>query len=111
MIITYGDGCTGQSNILEHTYISVQEIEELTNFSIYPNPGSEAVFVQADFAAPTDISIQFSNVLGQQLVPATSLKHVTTLQHKIDVNQFANGMYFISLLSEKGRITIPFIKN
>ncbi|MGE0638454.1 MAG: T9SS type A sorting domain-containing protein [Bacteroidia bacterium] len=111
VVITYGNGCTGQSNILEHTYISVQEIEGLTNFGIYPNPGSEAVFVQADFATPTDISIQFTNVLGQQLVAATVLKHTTTLQHKIDVSQFANGIYFITLLSEKGRASIPFINN
>ncbi|MCG3164910.1 MAG: hypothetical protein POELPBGB_00669 [Bacteroidia bacterium] len=111
VVITYGNGCTGQSNILEHTYISVQEIEGLTNFGIYPNPGSEAVFVQADFATPTDISIQFTNVLGQQLVHPTTLQQTTSLHHKIDVSQFANGIYFISLLSEKGRLSIPFIKN
>ena len=111
VVITYGNGCTGQSNILEHTYISVQEIDGLTNFGIYPNPGSEAIFVQADFAEPTDIIIQFTNVLGQELVPAVSLKSTTTLKHKIDVSQFANGMYFISLVSEQGRASTPFIKN
>ncbi len=111
VVITYGNGCTGQANILEHSYNSVQEIDGLTNFGIYPNPGSEAVFVQADFATPTDISIQFTNVLGQELVPTVSLKSTTTLKHKIDVSQFANGMYFISLVSEKGRASTPFIKN
>lgn len=111
VVITYGNGCTGQSNIIEHTYISVHEIEGLTSFGIYPNPGSEAVIVHADFASPTDIIIHFTNILGQELVPALSLKNTTTLKNKIDVSQFANGMYFINLLSEKGRASIPFIKN
>jgi hypothetical protein len=111
VVITYENGCTAQSNVIEHTYISVQEIDGLTNFSIYPNPGNETVYIQCNFSSPTAISIQFTNVLGQQLLPATALKHTTTLQHKIDVSQFANGMYFISLLTEKGRVSIPFIKN
>lgn len=111
VVITYGNGCTGQSNILEHTYISVQEIDGLTNFGIYPNPGSEEVFIQADFATPNNIVIQFTNVLGQEFVTAVSIKNTTTIKHKIDVSQFANGIYFISLISEKGRVSTPFIKN
>lgn len=111
VVITYGNGCTGQSNIIEHTYISVEEIEGLTSFGIYPNPGSEAVFVQADFATPSNIVIKFTNVLGQELVPAVSLINTTIIKHKIDVSQFANGIYFISLISEKGRASTPFIKN
>lgn len=111
VVVTYGDGCQGQSMFIEFSPSSTNTIEGLNNFVIFPNPGNGEVFVQAEFASPTDVFIQFTNILGQEIIPATSMRNTISLREKIDVSQFANGMYFIRLLSKKGRSTLPFIKN
>ena len=110
VMVTY-DNCSGQSPIIEHTFISVREIEGISNFRIYPNPGSETIFVEADFATSSNVVIQLTNLLGQELVASTSIQNTISLKHKIDVSQFANGVYFIILTSENGRNSQHFIKN
>lgn len=109
--VTYGDGCVSSSPINEYTYTSVYEIENLTDFSVYPNPGSELISVTGTFSTSENLVIEFTNMLGQRIIEPRSLKNITTLKHTIDVSQLANGVYFISLVTNSGRSSIPFIKN
>ncbi len=111
VVVFYGNGCQAQSPIIEFSPNSIQDIDGLRNFQLFPNPGSEAVFVQAELNSPSDVFIHFTNTLGQQLIPDIALKKTTTLREKIDVSQFANGVYFITIISENGRSSLPFIKN
>ncbi len=111
VIAFYGNGCQSQSQYVELSVNSVYENEEVQNLRLFPNPSSESVFVQADINSTSNVFIHFTNLLGQQLLPAVSLINVSSVNEKIDVSQFANGVYFISLISENGQSSLPFVKN
>ena len=76
---------------------------ERIELSIYPNPTSNLLHIEAN---QTDISrIEIFDIQGKQVmqVSATNLS-------EIDVSQLTNGMYFLKVRTSEGELTKKFVK-
>ncbi len=62
--------------------------------SYYPNPTSDKVMVEFDNRKPTDVRIEIVGINGQLLFN-TELKDIKTYLESIDVNSYANGIYYL----------------
>ena len=73
------------------------------DFKLYPNPAKE--FITLEFEVSRSVDIQFSvySVLGERL---SYYKKISTqssgdIQHKINLNNYEQGLYFVEIRCEK----------
>ncbi len=72
--------------------------------SIYPNPTSDFVNIKTDM---TINSVEVFNQLGQRVI---NLKGDSLLENTIDVKNLKNGIYLMTITSDKKKQTFKFIK-
>lgn len=96
---------SGPSN---QSYIAVEivdvdnVIEEYENkFNIYPNPVNDILVIDTDEEIE---EINIYNIVG------ISVYKVNNIKHDINVSDFAEGVYFISIKTDKGEVVKRFIK-
>jgi hypothetical protein len=87
--------------------MSVPSIEQ-NNFSIFPNPAKDALFITSENEKISQIDI--FDVWGRK-VYNEQLKNYSS-KYEIAVNNLLNGLYFIKIKTEKGQIlSSQFLKN
>ncbi|MCB2194875.1 MAG: T9SS type A sorting domain-containing protein [Bacteroidetes bacterium] len=62
--------------------------------SYYPNPATDKVMVEFDNRKPANVRIEIVGINGQLLFN-TELKDIKTYLESIDVNKYANGIYYL----------------
>ncbi len=76
-----------------------------SNWAVYPNPTSTSIHVELLDYQPSleGIRIQYEiyNISGQRLYQA-----IGSVNETININTFANGMYFLTLFDEKGKLLL-----
>ena len=76
---------------------------EKVELSIYPNPTSNLLYIEAN---QTDISaIEIFNLQGKRVMQV-SVANLT----EVDVSQLTNGMYFLKVSTSDGELTKKFVK-
>jgi PA domain/Secretion system C-terminal sorting domain len=78
-------------------------VEFNNNISISPNPTSGAATLKFNFNEMSDLNIQITNSLGQQL--STFNERVQVGTKNIDLGKFGTGVYFLNLNDGKSRTT------
>lgn len=99
---TYGRGLW-RTSIFNPT-LSVSDVE-LNGFSLFPNPAKKEVNLlwnQSD-----DVSIRIFNSLGKLMYYSKNQNSNTNF--KIDISQYASGLYFVKVNNAKGEITKKLI--
>jgi len=84
--------------------LSVEEFE-LDNISLYPNPAAKEVNIS--WNKNEDVSIRIFNSLGKLMYYSKSATLNSTF--KIDVSQYASGLYFVKINNETGVVTKKLI--
>jgi len=79
---------------------AVPQIETADNISIYPNPTNGVTYATVALRTPSDMKISVYNIIGDKLYEQ-DLTNVLNGKFKIDLNDYANGMYIISVSSDK----------
>ncbi len=83
---------------LQHpTYISGIST---TQFSIFPNPASNSVTITIEETMLSSTAT-ITDITGRKVAAA----QLQTLNYKLETANFANGVYFISIENERGRVT------
>jgi hypothetical protein len=80
------NGCTDTSACYTVIGIGIQEINNASSFSVYPNPVSNTLYIQSSTAF-TDKKKEFYNAFGQILF--------TTKNNVIDVSTYSKGIYYL----------------
>lgn len=93
-----------QSSLCPFVPSSINEVQEPTIFSVYPNPASSEITLNYDFQ---DIAqIQIFNILGQIVYESSSIQ----TQH-IDIHYFNSGLYCVYVKNIKNEIFLSkFVK-
>jgi|SRR5690554_973373 len=100
-------GCTETeyrfARVTEDCEVLAKPTNEFENFSLYPNPTSDKIYLKG---IPTEVGwLWIYSVQGKLL---QSSKNIPT---EIDVSQLSPGLYFMKLVSSEGStITSKFIK-
>ena len=71
--------------------------------TIYPNPTKDIVTISFDSVIAQDVNINILNSLGQQIYSSTFNNHIGTLNKKVDLSSFSEGLYFVKITTDKGQ--------
>jgi len=94
--VLYEFGCLWMSDIESVTVIGIEEITNLNNQTIYPNPSNGVVsFTKAKNIA----SVHFIDVMGKTIYSTSN----TTL---IDISQLKSGLYLVKTIGKNNRVTL-----
>ena len=88
---------------LEDT-LSTDEVS-MSNFQLYPNPTKDFIIIELPSAIEVS-KITIYDAMGKQL----STHQVSTTNHKIDVSQLSNGVYFLKMEAVNSSSVKRFIK-
>ena len=74
---------------------SIQGIQPVTVFDVYPNPVNTLLSVSCKSVGQQDIMIQISDVIGQVIFEKEIRVNNVMQLHNVDVHDWAKGIYFL----------------
>lgn len=90
------------SNFTVDSSLSTQEISDINNFKIYPNPTNGELYIKGNIELIESVIIY--NTLGQ---------HIMGLDHdfeSINIHNFKSGLYYVKLATKEGSRIIKILK-
>ena len=107
--VTNAFGCvfTYEFEILLNT--SVRELEDIISWEFYPTLTSDCVNLKAQFSTAKTFQIQVINMNGN-VVHREEIGRTNQINKCIDFSHFANGLYMLSIRSEKEIRTTKIVK-
>ena len=64
----------------------------------------------AEFNAVTSANIVITDMLGHSMISPVNIKGVKSLRQEISLEEFANGVYFVRVMTDEGQKVIRYIK-
>jgi bilirubin oxidase len=100
------EGMMGQFVVANPTSIASNHATE-SQFSIYPNPAHDKIFVKFKDAEQSAYYIRITDALGRTVLMLPKPE----LQNGIDISHFSKGLYFMQLTDDKSKQTTssPFV--
>jgi transforming growth factor-beta-induced protein len=92
--------------VLVPTTLSVDEINAVESFSVFPNPANNVMNVELEMVSSERISIDFVNMLGQVVKSVDLGQRSTGLNREvIDIQDMADGFYLMNVTIGKDQLT------
>lgn len=104
--ITDANGCTINGSVSVEQYTGTYDLENLTNFELYPNPSTGEFTIALDFAEFEKADIFVYNTLGQGV--AALYREGATLKIPMNISGQAAGTYFVVIQTDKGKAVKKF---
>ena len=100
------------NDCLQDVPLSVDGVESLAAYTVFPNPVSDEVNVQFYLENALTSEISIFNALGQQMKVLPAVKY-TAGEHQVqlDVSDLDNGMYVLTYATEEGKVSRTFTIN
>jgi len=87
------------------TPVSIKEVENINNLTVYPNPASDKLNIKFNTTITDDLSITIHNITGQTVFKESLNNYIGSYHNELNVNDFAQGIYLIKIQSSKGTFT------
>ena len=80
------------------SYTGVNELNSLTDLTVYPNPVSNVAYISFELQGSESINLNVYNALGEVVYTITK-ETFTEGNHTLEINtsQFINGIYYINM--------------
>ena len=91
-------------------FTSTNEIEQLTNIVLFPNPVQDLLNIEFSIEESMDIEVTVMSSTGQIIQQKVDNYYSGEQQVKISTSNLPNGFYLLRLKSENTVITKRFIK-
>lgn len=103
-------GITVVSLPFRHTITGIEDdlLQQAT--SLIPNPAQNTCVLQVRNEYVGEVKVSISNLLGQVVFQAIAEKNTTILDYSLDLQHFTNGIYFVCLQTEKGKVVKKLVK-
>lgn len=99
--------CTSNDFTFGCNITGVQNNIVIDNYSIFPNPTKNSVFIQSKSNSNLKISISLTNVIGQEV----QQKIITnTNQYELSLKNLPVGIYILNISDDKGSGSMKIIK-
>ncbi len=97
--VTDAIGCQGEGSIYCEKLTGIDNLIQGDGYKItyYPNPVSEKLMIQFDNKKSTDVIIEIISANGQVLYN-NKLSNIENTIERIDVNPYANGVYYLRFI-------------
>lgn len=96
--MTLNNGDVAYSNIQTVAY------QKLADFSVFPNPSNEEVYVDLKSFENKTIHLSISNLIGKTVFNQT-IESANRAPHRLDISKLESGTYFIRV-ETKGKRTV-----
>ena len=81
------------------------------DLTIWPNPVNDILHIDIETAKALDVEVQLTNLHGSKIQRSTESINSGKNYLKYDMSQYPAGVYYLSILSENGRISKKIIKD
>lgn len=108
VVITDANGCSFiEQGIVVGTITDVADLDEITDFNMYPVPANRLLNVEANLMNSQSVTMKIMNTTGVQLW-SRSYK-TSEINEVIDLEEFVSGMYTIYIISSSDIQSESFI--
>ena len=94
------NGCMSFSEEYNFVYVRINQLKN--NFSVYPNPINDKLFIKSD----KDFKIELTNLNGQQIF----IDNKKTKQKTVETLKIKSGVYILKITTNKSTIIRKIIK-
>jgi hypothetical protein len=95
--ITDMNGCTTEASAEVGDFSPVEDINEITSFSLTPNPTTGNVRIEMNLSSSHDVELQLFDITGRTLV-STSKNNTYQAVFDLDLSTYADGVYFAKFI-------------
>jgi hypothetical protein len=99
-------GDTVSFDIRWQNLLSTNEINFESQFSIYPNPANDVLIIRSEYDETSEVA--FTNAIGE--VVLTEKVNVREVK-RLDISDLSQGIYFMTITSEKRKLIKKVIVN
>ena len=116
-VITYtytnAIGCsnTATDTIFVSTCTNVTELGNNNNISVYPNPTKGSFTINGTFASDDKANILLCNMFGELVLVIENGNIATTYNKQVNIDELANGIYFLTIQTNGNNVTTKIVKN
>jgi hypothetical protein len=103
-------GCSSSSAIFTVSDVGISEFSDGSLMSIYPNPTSGNLTIDLDMKGASEMKLSIVNISGQVIWSEEIAATAGSNKKQIDLSNFASGMYYLSVRSEKEMINRKIVK-
>ena len=97
-------------NINVSNFVATEELTEVTEISLFPNPVKEMMKVDFTLAESTQLQVEVFNATGQRVQQLGVANYgAGRNQLNIDAAQLSNGMYFLRMFNADRELNRRFI--
>jgi PKD repeat protein len=108
--VVNGSGCSALSEPFNFISVSIVEFAK-TEINVYPNPNTGVFRVSGSFATKGNVSIDVVSMLGEKIALVYEGSANPTFNEDIDISNYANGIYFVRVITNEGSTLKKIIKN
>lgn len=95
-------GSDTTTQIITYSCDAVENMIQQIDLHIFPQPAQAVLNVRYQFQQMTNVSLTLYNALGQKVYEQLSTPQIGEINTKIDVEKWADGSYFLQLVTDKG---------
>ena len=108
---TSAQGCSSTADIIVWVVdcTGVNELSSLNEMNIFPNPASSILNLQLDMQAKDDLTLTVLDNSGKEMFTNELNSARGTVNEKIEIENWPQGIYYIQLSSENGLATQSFM--
>jgi hypothetical protein len=103
-------GCNSLEEVGDACGLLVDELSNIYNFSIRPNPFSKSVSIEYELKHAGSVTVAIYNHLGERVEVITEYKSLGQQKVELDVQGLPSGIYFCVLSTSEGIQTRKMIK-
>jgi hypothetical protein len=91
-------------NINMSALTNVNDLNNVNNMDVYPNPSNGNFNVKFDFMKAEDVTVTVTNLIGE-VVRTLNFQNVSSGSYPIDMTSEAKGNYFVNIKTAGGTVT------
>lgn len=96
-------GCTGKSEAFSFIVNDIGEILSDKDIAVFPNPNNGTFNLVLDNGQQGELTVNVYNQIGQVVKTEKWNKREQFFQQTMDISSFANGVYYVEVISSEGR--------
>ena len=103
-LVTDANGCiTTFGPFVVKSFSSVENLDGLVGFDVYPNPAEAFINVDLEFESALEFNVTIYNKLGESLHAFRN--NARSYSDRLEVSDYVAGIYLLVITTDKGSIT------
>lgn len=98
VVVTDQYGCEGTDQILIKVAVGIDEIAQVNDMQLYPNPAPNQTNLVVSMAETAEAEILITDITGKQMYHQVTTFHVGEQRVEIPMEDWATGIYMINVL-------------